>query len=123
VDSLLSFILLLAQAGDGAPAAGEGGGGGLLQQLFVPMVAIFVLFYFMIVIPQRKEQERAKKLSAVKEKDHVLTSGGIYGVVTGVQRDTQRVTIRVDDATGTKIKVNMSAIAQILSDKDADSKD
>jgi preprotein translocase subunit YajC len=125
VDTWINFILL-AQEAAGDPAPGAAGGGGvwaLLNQLFVPFALIFALFYFMIVIPQRKEQERAKKLAAVKEKDHVLTTGGIYGVVTGVQPDTQRVTIRVDDSTGTKIKINMSAIAQILSDKEADSKD
>ena len=44
----------------------------------------------------------------------MVTIGGIYGVVTNVQRDADRVTIRVDEATGTKLKVNMSAIARVL---------
>jgi preprotein translocase subunit YajC len=44
----------------------------------------------------------------------VVTIGGIYGVVTNVQREAERVTIRVDEATGTKLKVGMSAIARVL---------
>lgn len=88
------------------------------MQFLFPMVLIFLLFYFMIMVPQRKEQERARKLSQVKEKDHILTTGGIYGVVTNVQSDIGRLTIRVDETTGTKIKISMAAVAQILSDKE-----
>lgn len=109
---------MLAQAVAENAAEADDTGGLNLSGLLFPMAAIFVLFYFMILVPQKKEQEKARKLSSVKEKDHVLTTGGIYGVVTSVQRDTQRVTIRVDEATGTKIKINMAAIAQILSDND-----
>jgi preprotein translocase subunit YajC len=50
----------------------------------------------------------------LKENDRVVTIGGIYGVVTNVQRDADRVTIRVDESNGTRIKVNMSAIARVL---------
>jgi hypothetical protein len=31
-----------------------------------------------------------------------------------VQRDAERVTIRVDESTGAKLRVNMSAIARVL---------
>jgi preprotein translocase subunit YajC len=80
-----------------------------------PLVIIFVLFYFMLIRPQkRKEQELRRMIQNVKENDRVVTIGGIHGVVTNVQRDAERVTIRVDEATGTKLKVNMSAIARVL---------
>jgi preprotein translocase subunit YajC len=46
-----------------------------------------------------------------------VTIGGIYGVVTNVQRDAERVTIRVDEATGAKLKVNLSAIARVLTEE------
>ena len=80
-----------------------------------PMIVIMVLFYFMLIRPQkRKEQELREMVRNVKENDRVVTIGGIYGVVTNVQRDADRVTIRVDEATGTKLKLNMSAIARVL---------
>jgi preprotein translocase subunit YajC len=80
-----------------------------------PMVVIMILFYFMLIRPQkRKEHELREMVRNVKENDRVVTIGGIYGVVTNVQRDAERVTIRVDEATGTKLKVNMSAIARVL---------
>jgi len=80
-----------------------------------PLVIIFVLFYFMLIRPQkRKEQELRRMIQNVKENDRVVTIGGIHGVVTNVQRDAERVTIRVDESTGTKLKVNMSAIARVF---------
>jgi preprotein translocase subunit YajC len=57
----------------------------------------------------------------VKENDRVVTIGGIYGVVTNVQRDADRVTIRVDEATGAKLKINMSAIARVLTAEEQES--
>lgn len=73
------------------------------------------LFYFMMIRPQkRKEQDLRDQVANLKENDRVVTIGGIYGVVTNVQRDAQRITVRVDESTGTKLRLNMSAIARVL---------
>ncbi|MGI9458218.1 MAG: preprotein translocase subunit YajC [Aeoliella sp.] len=85
----------------------------------IPMALIFLAAYFMLILPERKKQERLQKLQTVKEKDHVITTGGIYGVVTNVQRDAGRVTLRVDETTGAKIKISLTAVAQILGDDDS----
>ena len=78
-----------------------------------------ILFYFIMLRPQkRKEQELRNKVNSLKENDRVVTIGGIHGVVTNVQRDAQRVTIRVDESTGTKMRLNMSAIARVLTGDD-----
>ena len=74
-----------------------------------------MLFYMMMVRPQkRKEQDLRDQVNAIKENDRVITIGGIYGVVTNVQRDAQRVTVRVDESTGTKLRLNMTAIARVV---------
>lgn len=82
-----------------------------------------ILFYFIMLRPQKqKEQALRDKVNSLKENDRVVTIGGIHGVVTNVQRDQERVTIRVDEATGTKLRVNMSAIARVLTgDEDENS--
>jgi preprotein translocase subunit YajC len=85
------------------------------------LAVIMVLFYFMLIRPQkRKEQELRAMISNVKENDRVVTIGGIHGVVTNVQRDAERLTIRVDETTGARLKINMSAIARVLTKDDAD---
>ena len=108
-------LLLLAQEGQPAePANPTSGFAGLL----LPLVIIMFLFYFMLVRPQKRKEEEFRQLVAnLKENDHVVTIGGIHGVVTNVQRDAERVTIRVDDATGTKLRVNTSAVARVVGDE------
>jgi len=81
----------------------------------LPLTIIMVLFYFMLIRPQkRKEDDFRQMISNLKENDHVVTVGGIYGVVTNVQRDADRVTIRVDEGTGTKLRIGTSAIARVV---------
>jgi preprotein translocase YajC subunit len=77
--------LMLAQ--NQAPAAGADDPYAFLRMM-LPLVFIMVLFYFMLVRPQkRKEQELRNMVHNLKENDRVVTIGGIYGVVTNVQRD------------------------------------
>lgn len=108
--ALICHELLLAQAQPQAEADPNA-----FLRFMGPLVVIIVLFYFMMIRPQkRKEQELRQMVYNLKENDRVVTIGGIYGVVTNVQREAERLTIRVDETNGTKIKVNMSAIARVL---------
>jgi preprotein translocase subunit YajC len=118
VIGLFLQTLILAQVpAEGAPANQPPNMFGMV----VPMLVIFALFYFMMIRPQKRQQKELRDMvHTVKENDRVVTIGGIYGVVTNVQRDAERVTIRVDEATGTKIKVGMSAISRVLSAEDTD---
>jgi preprotein translocase subunit YajC len=117
---LFAFIVqfaILAQA-PGAPAEDPYP----ILRFLLPMSIVMVLFYLMMIRPQkRKEQELRDQVNAVKENDRVITIGGIYGVVTNVQRDAQRVTVRVDESTGTKLRLNMTAIARVLTAEEQDS--
>ena len=54
----------------------------------------------------------------LKEKDRVVTIGGIHGVVTNVQREQSIVTVRIDESTGAKIRIGTSAIARVVDDSD-----
>jgi preprotein translocase subunit YajC len=90
-----------------------------LSSLLVPLVPIVILFYLMIVRPQRARERNFKSLlSNLKKNDHVVTIGGIHGVVTNVQKEADRVTIRVDEATGTTLRVGLSAIGRVLTDEE-----
>ena len=55
-------------------------------------------------------------LSALKKNDRVLTTSGIYGTVANVDREADRVSLRVDDAGSVKIAVTLSSIAKVLGD-------
>jgi preprotein translocase subunit YajC len=113
-------MVLLAEAA-GQPAAkpeAPGGGGQFLLLLFGLLA---VMFYFMVMRPQKREQARRQDLlNAVKPNDHVVTIGGIYGVVTNVHREADQVTIKVDESNNTKIRVTLSSIARIAGDEPSD---
>lgn len=91
------------------------------NSFLIPLTLIMVMFYFLILRPQKaKDQQFKTLLDSLKETDRVVTIGGIHGVVTNVQRNTDgaMVTIRVDESTGTKIRVGASAIARVLTEEE-----
>jgi preprotein translocase subunit YajC len=81
---------------------------------FVPLI---FLFWLLLIRPQRRDQQRRQTmLSALKANDHVMTAGGIYGVVTNVHREADVVTIKVDETNNTKLRVSLAAIARVLAE-------
>ena len=111
--ALHELIQLFAQ--DGAQPQGDPNG---LQRLMFLVLGFGALMYFLMIRPQKKREDNFRKLvSQLKENDHVVTAGGIYGVVTNVQRDADRVTIRVDESTGAKLKVAMGSISRVITDE------
>lgn len=99
---------LLAQAGAG------GGGAGLMS--FAPLILIGVMAYFLFIVPQQKKQRKFQQMLAdLKQNDHVVTTGGLHGVVTNVNRETGLVTLRTDESTGAKVRVAMWAIDSVPS--------
>jgi preprotein translocase subunit YajC len=75
---------------------------------FLPLVLILVIFYFLLILPaQRRQKKTAEMLSALKSGDKVITSGGIYGTIVGL--DNESVQLRI--AEQVKIRVARSAIA------------
>jgi preprotein translocase subunit YajC len=107
----LKWPTLLAQGG------GAGGGSGLdwiFANPIIPLAFTLGLMYLLLMRPeQKKRKEMERLLAAIKKNDHVVTVGGIYGTVVAAIPDSKFVTIRVDDTTGTKLKVLRSAISQV----------
>jgi preprotein translocase subunit YajC len=107
-------MMLFAEGGN--PPAGDAGGGVNLFIQILPFLAIGLLFYFMLIRPQRKEQSRRQDmLGNVKKNDRVVTIGGIYGVVMNVHREADEVSLKVDEATNTKLRITLSSIARVIS--------
>lgn len=94
------------------------GGGGSLVSTLIMFGAIFLIFYFMIIRPQQKRaKEREKMLSNVEKGDKVVTSGGMHGIVAGLDEKTVLLAI----SENVKVKVERSAIASVLTTKEVKS--
>lgn len=98
---------------DWAYAMGPQPGGGQGSQIwsFLPIILIFVIFYFLLIRPQQKRtKEHRSLLSNLKVGDQVLTSGGIYGRITGLRDNV--ITIEISDKV--RVKVNRGHIAGVV---------
>ncbi len=78
-----------------------------------PIVAIFVIFYFLLIRPQQKQQqEHEVMLKNLKSGDKVLTTGGLYGTITGFKGND----LEVQFSQTVKLTLARSAVAQVVSD-------
>jgi preprotein translocase subunit YajC len=97
-----------AMGAPGGDAAAQGGGG---YQGIIMMVVIFAIFYFIMIRPQQKKMKEHKAmLDAIKKGDEIVTAGGIYGTVEGVNPDTLTVKI----AEGVKVKMTRGSVGDIV---------
>ena len=79
---------------------------------------IMAAMYFLMIAPQRKQQkEHAKMLAALTTGDEIVTTGGIFGVITSVKDD--RFVVRISD--NTKVEIGKGFV-HALSQKTADQK-
>ena len=77
-----------------------------LVEMFWPFLVLIAAFYFFMYRPQKKqERERNDFLNSLKKGDHVVTAGGIYGVIRSLRDDTAtleiapKVVIKIDKAS------------------------
>jgi preprotein translocase subunit YajC len=76
--------------------------------LFLPLILIMVIFYFLMILPAQLRQKKVNEmLGALKNGDKVITNGGIYGTIVGLEGDTVQLRI----AEQVKMKVARNAIA------------
>jgi preprotein translocase subunit YajC len=96
------FTLALLQSGNATTA--------LIANL-LPIVAIGLVFYFIVIAPaNRQRRKTAEMLNSLKKGDRVITTGGIYGTVQGVEADV--VYLKV--AENVKLKIARSAVSGVL---------
>lgn len=97
------------------PGGAQGQQPGLIS--FLPMILMLLAIFYMFVFrPQQKKQKEQKQmLESVKKGDHVVTSGGIHGIVAAVKENV--VSIKVAD--NVKIDFSKTAIAAVYKKEDA----
>jgi preprotein translocase subunit YajC len=91
------FVLAMAQTGQS-------------QSVLVsvaPFALMLLIVYFLVLAPMRKRQKKVQDFqAALKVGDKVITTGGIYGLVTKVNPQTVRVQI----ADKVQIEISRAAV-------------
>ncbi|MBD3271896.1 MAG: preprotein translocase subunit YajC, partial [Elusimicrobia bacterium] len=105
-------ILYAAAPEAGSSAQPVGGPQGGLMNLF-PLIVIFGIFYFLLIRPQQKRaKEHQNMINQLNRGDRVVTSGGIYGVITALRGKV----IELKIADNVKIQVLKSSISGKVSE-------
>ena len=96
---------LVYAMGTGPGGVGLGGGapaGGMMGSL-LPLLLMFLVFYILLIRPQQKRAKQHKELlNTLKKGDEVITSGGLFGRVTGITENV--VTLEVADKVRIKVQ-------------------
>jgi preprotein translocase subunit YajC len=101
-----SFLFLAQQTA--APAASPS----LFNSSLLFPILLVAGMYFLLIAPQRKKQkELARMIAALQSGDEVITTSGIYGVITNVKDD--RFVVRIGDDT--KVEVAKAFIQAVVS--------
>ncbi len=104
-------LLFMGQPGDNA---------GQVPYTMLMFAVVIGIFYFMILRPQQKRQkDRQKLLDALKKGDKVVTAGGMYGTIAGIDEKT----VLVQVADNVKMKFERSSITSIVSEGAGETKD
>lgn len=83
-----------------------------LLQAFLPFIVLMGIMYFLMIRPQKKQQEtKLNMLNNLKPGDHIITIGGLHGVVDEVNHTKG---IAVIDCEGVYLTFNLPAIAQVV---------
>jgi preprotein translocase subunit YajC len=94
----------------------------------IMMALVFGVFYLLVWRPQSKkrkdeEKKRQDMLTSLQKSAHVVTIGGIHGIVASVGED--EVVLKIDEKSDVRVRVSRSAIHQVIGPegKEEDKKD
>lgn len=67
-----------------------------MDGFLIVLLLMLAVMWFLLIRPQRRQQrQHTDMLQTLKVGDEVITAGGIYGEVTGV--DSERVMLEIDE--------------------------
>jgi len=99
----------LAQAPAPAGASPDAGGGSI--QFLIPILIVAGIYYIIFAPHLKRQKEHKALVAALKTGDEVVTTGGIFGVVTQVKGDR----LMVEIAKNTRVEMEKTAVTAVVS--------
>jgi preprotein translocase subunit YajC len=88
------------------PMMAQAAGPGALMQI-APIVLMFGIIYVLLFLPaQRRQKKTQEMINSLKNGDKVITNGGIFGTIVGIEGDS--IQLRIADQV--KVKILRSAV-------------
>ena len=91
-----------------AQESSSGGGSGAIIQLGILLLIPFAMYFFMIRPQRRRMREQQDLQRSIEVGDEVITTSGVYGVITGEDGDS-RFWLEIDDDV--QIRIARAAIS------------
>lgn len=83
------------------------------QFILIYAVGVLLLLYFLTIVPGKRKNKKTREMhDSIAPGDTISTAGGIIGTV--VERDGDVVLIRIDEKTGTTMRVVIYAIQSVV---------
>jgi preprotein translocase subunit YajC len=94
---VLPFVVAMAQPGQASQS---------IWVSLMPFVLMIGIFYVLVLLPMRRRQKKIQDFqSALKAGDKIITTSGIYGVITRI--DEKSVQVQIAD----KVKIDVARAA------------
>ena len=94
-------------------------GGGAIIQLGILLLIPFAMYFFLIRPQRRRMREQQELQRSIEVGDEVITTSGVYGVITGEDGDS-RFWLEIDDDVQIRIaRAAISGKASLDEDDDA----
>ncbi len=78
----------------------------------LPLVLMFGIMYFLLFLPmQRQKKQTQKMLAELKSGDNVVTTGGIVGTVTALDKDTIIIRVKPDNL---KLQITRASVSGLV---------
>lgn len=82
-----------------------------LLATFLPFILMMGLMWFLMIRPQQKQaKDRKSMLDSMQPGNHVVTIGGLHGILDEINRAKQTVVI---DCEGVYLTFNIAAISTV----------
>src|SRR6202162_665221 len=103
--------MILATFFQASPSSG-------FSSFLIPLGLMFAIMYFLVIMPQQRQRKKVQSMLAeLKSGDKVITNGGIYGTINGIDGDS--VILKISSEPQVKIRITRAAIAQVEASEDA----
>jgi len=111
-----TYTLIAEEPVAPSPPPDEAPSGGFPNMLIM-MALLFGVFYLLVWRPQSKKRKAEQKnreemLKNLKKNDHVVTVGGIHGIVATVTE--AEVVLKVDEKSDVRIRMAREAINKVV---------
>ena len=98
--------------GTGDPASQSPFGG----NMFIIVICMVVMFWFLMGGQRKEKKRREVMLANLKRNDHIVTTGGILGIVDRIKEN--EITVKIDEKNDLRIRVVRQAIAYVKGDSE-----